>query len=94
MAMSFKRHPKWRQAKQLLVSIDLAVRHFPRHQEYTPGMGLHHEVERILQIRHWALKSKRSKVELVQLLEQLPEDTKVQIKHLIQIQYYFQPKRN
>ncbi len=74
------RLPIWRDANQLLVAIELAVRGFARYHKYTVGGELRNTCLRVCQAVHRGYSRRRSQHKIVQQVVELVDDLKIQIQ--------------
>ena len=72
--------PIWRDASQLLVMIEQAVRHFPRYHKYALGTEMRQQAMRVCRLIVRAYHDKENRVTQVQRLNDAVDDLKIQIQ--------------
>lgn len=75
-----QRYPIWRDAQQLLLAIEQAVRGFSRYHKYSVGAQLRASAMRLCQAIHRAMSRRSSRLKLVQQVAELLDDLKFQIQ--------------
>ncbi|CAK0773633.1 Four helix bundle protein [Gammaproteobacteria bacterium] len=77
---ALKSMPIWRDASQLLVMIEQAVRHFPRYHKYALGTEMRQQAMRVCRLIVRAYHDKENRGVQVQRLNDAVDDLKVQIQ--------------
>jgi len=77
---ALKSMPIWRDASQLLVMIEQAVRHFPRYHKYALGTEMRQQAMRVCRLIVRAYHDKENRVTQVQRLNDAVDDLKIQIQ--------------
>lgn len=72
--------PLWRDANRLLLSIEEAVRHFPRYHKYAIGHDLRHQAMGICRLIVRAYNDKESRHRQIKRLVIAVDDLKIQIQ--------------
>lgn len=72
--------PLWRDANQLLLAIEQAVRRFPRYHKYTVGTELRQQAMRICRLIVRAYNDKAQRFYYVERLNNAVDDLKIQIQ--------------